>query len=173
MGKLQLLDWLCRRTCVASWCLKALGKTRTALRLSCAAVAAFTRCDNPQFYILPMAVLNVDTVPLVFLALPMARLTLAHHLILNLTGNCFSFWGLLGCLLISSRNSLAPLLSNPSSPGSEQTSEDIRVIYMNSGLFKQCSVHKCWLWKAVLPCQKHSCSLFSLILFLPLAQVVI
>lgn len=127
-------------------------------------------------FILPMAVLNVgrDSYPsFPCMAAGMANSCTPPVKIILMTGNCFSFWGLLGCLLLRSRNNLALLLSNSSSPGSEQTTEDVRVVYINSGLLKQCSVHKCWLWRVVVVRQKHSWSLFSLILFLPLTQVVI
>lgn len=154
---------------ILDWCglksLKVLGKSLAAFHLSCAAVTAFTTCDSPQFNTLPMAVLNADrgyswNFPCIAAgaassATPPVELPIT-------TGNCFSCRGLLCCKLIHLRNDLVLLQSNPSSSGSERTSEDSRVIHINPGLFKQYSTHKQRLWRAVVLCQKRSwVSIFS------------
>lgn len=80
--------------------LKALGKSLAAFHLSCAAVTAFTTLDSLQFNTLPMAVLNADrgySCNFPCIAAGTAGSSTPPVKIPIMTGNCFSFWGLLAC----------------------------------------------------------------------------
>lgn len=89
---------------ILDWCglksLKSLGKSLAAFHLSCAAVAAFTTCDIPQFNTLPMAILNADrdySCNFPCIAAGIASSVTPPVKLPVTTGNCFSFRGLLGC----------------------------------------------------------------------------
>lgn len=105
------------------------------------------------FYLWQLKCRQRETLPCT--ATGMANSCIPPVKILIMSGKCFSFWGLLSCLLISSRSDLAPLLSSPSSPGPEQKSEDIRAESIKSNLFEQCPVHRHWLWRMKILHQEH------------------